>query len=45
MRIVIPEANPALSLGASLGVTFPFNLVLGIPAYHWMTKQFFLWIS
>ena len=34
MRIAVPEANPALSLGAALGVTFPFNVVVGIPLYH-----------
>jgi hypothetical protein len=34
MRIAIPEANPALSLTAALGVTFPFNIVAGIPLYH-----------
>ncbi len=33
MRIAIPEANPALSLTASLGVTFPFNIFVGIPLY------------
>lgn len=33
MRIAVPEANPALSIGASLGVTFPFNLLAGIPLY------------
>ena len=33
MRVALPEANPALSLTLSLGVTFPFNLVLGIPLY------------
>ena len=31
MRIAIPEANPALSIGASLGVTFPFNVIVGVP--------------
>ena len=31
MRIAVPEANPALSIGAVLGVTFPFNITLGIP--------------
>ena len=36
MRIAVPEANPALSIGASLGVTFPFNLIAGIPLYHWL---------
>jgi hypothetical protein len=34
MRIAVPEANPSLSLAASLGVTFPFNVVVGIPLYH-----------
>jgi hypothetical protein len=34
MRISVPEANPALSLAASLGVTFPFNVLVGIPIYH-----------
>ncbi len=33
MRIAVPEANPALSIAASLGVTFPFNLLAGIPLY------------
>lgn len=33
MRIALPQANPAYSLTLSLGVTFPFNLVLGIPLY------------
>lgn len=35
MRISVPEANPALSLTASLGVTFPFNIFVGIPLYYW----------
>lgn len=34
MRIAIPEANPALSIGAALGITFPFNLLIGIPLYY-----------
>jgi hypothetical protein len=34
MRISVPEANPTLSLAASLGVTFPFNVLIGIPLYH-----------
>jgi hypothetical protein len=39
MRIALPEANPALSIGAALGITFPFNLVAGIPLYHWLAQQ------
>lgn len=33
MRVALPAANPALSLTLALGVTFPFNLTLGIPLY------------
>jgi hypothetical protein len=31
VRLALPEANPGVYLGSSLGVTFPFNLVAGIP--------------
>lgn len=41
MRIAIPEANPALSMGASLGITFPFNIVLGVPLYFQMTRWYY----
>ncbi|MCH9646267.1 MAG: sodium-dependent bicarbonate transport family permease [Proteobacteria bacterium] len=34
MRIALPESSPTLSLTASLGVTFPFNIILGVPLYH-----------
>jgi hypothetical protein len=34
IRTAVPEANPALSLTASLAVTFPFNLLVGIPLYE-----------
>lgn len=33
LRVAIPEAKPTLYIGLSLGVTFPFNIVLGIPLY------------
>ncbi|MFN5348776.1 MAG: sodium-dependent bicarbonate transport family permease [Polaromonas sp.] len=33
MRIAVPQANAALSITAALGVTFPFNVLLGIPLY------------
>jgi hypothetical protein len=33
MRVALPEASPAISLTLALGVTFPFNLIFGIPAY------------
>ena len=31
VRIALPQADSGLSLGLALGVTFPFNLILGIP--------------
>lgn len=34
MRLAVPEANPSLYLTLSLGVTFPFNVVVGIPLYY-----------
>lgn len=33
IRHAIPEANPTLYFGMSLGLTFPFNILLGIPLY------------
>lgn len=33
MRVALPQANPAIYLTLSLGITFPFNLTLGIPLY------------
>ncbi len=33
LRFAIPEARPALYIGLSLGVTFPLNILLGIPLY------------
>jgi len=34
VRMGIPEANPSICLALSLGITFPFNVVAGIPLYH-----------
>lgn len=43
LRLALPEANPTYSLGAALGVTFPFNVLIGIPLYHrlavWLTER------
>ncbi|MBC7598355.1 MAG: sodium-dependent bicarbonate transport family permease [Polaromonas sp.] len=39
MRIAVPQANPALSIGAALGITFPFNLIVGIPLYHRLAQS------
>jgi len=39
MRIAVPEANAALSITAALGITFPFNLVIGIPLYITLAQR------
>ncbi|MBT9147962.1 MAG: hypothetical protein DDT32_01731 [Syntrophomonadaceae bacterium] len=33
MRVSLPEANPSLYLGTAIGVVFPFNMAIGLPAY------------
>jgi hypothetical protein len=33
MQLALPTANPGLSLPLVIGVTFPFNLIVGIPLY------------
>ena len=38
VRIALPDANPALYLTAALGITFPFNLVAGIPLFFSMAN-------
>jgi uncharacterized protein len=39
VRAALPEANPAYYLTASLGITFPFNLAIGIPLYYGFAKM------
>ncbi|MDZ5712602.1 sodium-dependent bicarbonate transport family permease [Jeotgalibacillus haloalkalitolerans] len=38
LKTSVPEANPSIYLGLSLGVTFPFNLIIGIPVYFEIAK-------
>jgi hypothetical protein len=40
-RAALPQANPGVYLTASLGITFPFNLLLGLPLYY----QFAAWLA
>ncbi len=44
MRVAVPTANPALSLTAVLAITFPFNIIVGIPLYlniaRWVFSAF-----
>ncbi len=38
MRHSVPEADVGLAMLAALGVTFPFNVLIGIPIYHWLLQ-------
>ena len=40
VRIALPEANPTYYLTAALGITFPFNVMLGIPLYYTFAEWF-----
>lgn len=40
MRSAVPEANPSLYLSLAMGITFPFNILIGIPFYLWIINQF-----
>lgn len=41
VRVALPEANPALYLTSALAITFPFNVVIGIPAYFTFARWLF----
>ena len=38
MRLALPEANPSIYLPMSLAITFPFNLLAGIPLWHMVIR-------
>ena len=38
MRIAVPEAKSGVYLSAALGITFPFNLTIGLPLYAWIAN-------
>lgn len=40
LRYAVPEANPSLYFGLSLGLTFPLNLIFGIPVYVYFAQRF-----
>ena len=40
LKYSIPKANPSLYFGISLGVTFPINIIIGIPFYTWLANCF-----
>jgi len=40
MRMSVPQANPSLYISTALAVTFPFNVVVGIPLYMSLVQRF-----
>jgi uncharacterized protein len=43
MRLTVPEANPSLYVSTALAVTFPFNIIVGIPLYMYVINMF--WVT
>ena len=39
MRLSLPQADAGLYLSMSLGVTFPFNIIIGISLFRWMAEN------
>lgn len=44
VRVALPGANPAYYLTLALGITFPFNLAIGIPFFQTLAKHFDSWL-
>jgi hypothetical protein len=40
MRMTVPQANPSFYITSALGLTFPFNVVVGIPLYMTLVQRF-----
>lgn len=40
-RLAVPEANPGLFVPMSLAITFPLNIILGIPFYYYLINNWF----
>jgi hypothetical protein len=40
MRMTVPQANPSVYITTALGLTFPFNVVVGIPLYMALVQRF-----
>jgi hypothetical protein len=38
VRVTLPDANPSYYLTAALAITFPFNVILGIPIFFELAK-------
>ena len=45
VRLALPEARPSITLASSLGMTFPFNLIIGIPVYLLIAEAVGAWLG
>ena len=41
MRMAVPQANPGIYVPMSLGITFPLNIIIGIPMYYSILQQLY----
>jgi uncharacterized protein len=41
VRLALPDASPAYYLTMAVAITFPFNLTVGLPLYHWLASLVF----
>ena len=39
MRMAVPQGNAGLSIAAALGITFPFNILIGVPLYAQLARS------
>ena len=39
LRLALPQASPSIYLPMSLAITFPFNILFGIPLYHELAQR------
>ena len=39
LRMAVPQGNAGLSIAAALGISFPFNIVVGVPLYTWLAQR------
>jgi hypothetical protein len=45
MKEAIPEASAGLYLPMALGITFPVNIMIGIPYYYFLIENFNTYIA
>jgi len=43
VRATLPQANPSIYLTSSLGITLPFNLIVGLPLFYLYSQQLYRW--